>query len=568
MAARPPRYILAGSLVLLAVGLLVACGSGGGTTATSTVTADSTLMRTGVLTNPAPYIPSQCYTVTQDATGAVHNPCYACHIESRAPNYVNDGGVQLVYSFPTPALTNHWTNLFKDRSAAFAKLADDETLAYVRQDNYLNADGSIKLAAVLKNVPAAWDADNNGQWNGYVPDLYLRFDDDGFDHNLTGAYTGWRAFAYYPFLGTFWPTNGSTDDVMIRLPIAFRQNEAGNFDLTVYKTNLAIVEAIILRHDVTIDATDEAALGVDLDKNGLLGTATTVKFDWAPTEGRDMSFVGKARAQQAAGSVHLAAGLFPEGTEFIHSVRYLDVDANGNVSMATRMKELRYAVKRTWYGYSTLSMQAAEEAKEKNQFPERTRQITGSAEVGLSNGQGWTYQSFIEDAQGSLRPQTYEENVFCMGCHSGIGATTDSNFTFPRKFGASAKNHGWYHWSQQGLAGTSEPQRSDGKGEYAWYLEQNGAGDEFRGNTEVQAKFFNADGSLKSNALAALAKDITYLLLPSRERAIALNKGYRVIVQEQSYIYGRDAAVEPAPNVHASVSEGQATSIATPITGP
>jgi hypothetical protein len=38
----------------------------------------------------------------------------------------------------------------------------------------------------------------------------------------------------------------------------------------VYKTNLAIVEAIITRRDVSIDATDEKALGVDLDKNGKL----------------------------------------------------------------------------------------------------------------------------------------------------------------------------------------------------------------------------------------------------------------------------------------------------------
>jgi hypothetical protein len=557
-----PRFFLLSSLAALLAIAFAACGGGGSEASTADASAP---MRTGYLDNPAPYIPSQCYTKTEDDQGGVHNPCYACHVTSVAPNYINDAAVQLTYKFPTPALTNRWSNLFKDRSQAFARLGDEEILAYVRQSNYFDSSGGIKLGASLKTVPKAWDADNNGKWDGYVPDLYLNFDDDGFDHDRQGNYTAWRAFAYYPFLGTFWPTNGSTDDVMIRLAPAFRQDEAGAFDLTVYKINLAIVEALILRHDVTIDATDETRLKVDLDKNGSLGTATQVTFDWAPTSGRDMSYVGLARQQQVVGSVHLAAGLFPEGTEFIHSVRYLDTDAAGNISMAARMKELRYAIKKSWYSYSALNMQATAEAKEKIQFPERPRQITGSAEIGLANGQGWTFQSFIEDAQGELRPQTYEENVFCIGCHSGIGATTDANFSFPRKLGATASKRGWYHWSRQSPAGLKEPLRADGQGEYAYYLAKNGAGDELRENEEVRSKFFNADGTLKSDALAKLKNDIGYLLFPSRERAIALNKGYRVIVQEQSYIKGRDAAVKPAVNVHASVSEDQPTGITTAI---
>lgn len=525
-------------------------------------------MRTGQLDNPAAYIPSQCYTKTIDETGKLHNPCYACHLDSTAPNYIEDADLQTAYSFPTVALINRWSNLFKDRTTAFTRITDDDILKYVRQDNYLNPDGSIRLAATLSKPPAAWDADSNGMWDGYIPDLFLRFDEEGFDHDIGGAYTGWRAFAYYPFLGTFWPTNGSTDDVMIRLPAAFRNDASGKFDLTIYKLNLAIVEALIRRTDVAIDVADEVALQVDLDRNGTLATATRIAYDWAPTEGRNMHYVGQARLQQEAGIVHLAAGLFPEGTEFIHSVRYIDTDPAGNISMAARMKELRYAIKKSWYSYSALSMAAAEEAKEKDQFPERTRQITGNAEIGLANGQGWTFQSFIEAADGSLRPQTYEENVFCMGCHSGIGATTDSNFSFPRKLAASGFRRGWYHWSQHSMRDLAEPLRRDGKGEYAHYLEQNGAGDEFRENTEVHDKFFDAHGTLKADALAKLSGDITYLLMPSRARAIALNKGYRVIVQEQSYIHGRDAAVRAAVNVHQSVTADQPTGVMTSIAGP
>ncbi len=556
----------------LSILLLAGCGGGSGSgalTAPSEPDLDASIaMRTAQMVNPSAYIPSQCYTKTEDAEGKAHNPCFSCHISSQEPNYVDDADLQTAYSFRTPALQNPWSNLFKDRSAEIAAIDDASILGYVRQDNYQNADGSIKLADALRSVPAAWDADNNGQWDGFVPDVYFKFDQEGFDHDLKGNYTGWRAFAYFPFLGTFWPTNGSTDDVMIRLAKAFQQTESGVFSTTIYKTNLAIVEALMTRRDVVIESTDEKVLGVDLDKNGNFGNAVLIKYDWAPKEGRDMSFVGLARVQQAAGSVHLAAGLFPEGTEFIHSVRYIDTDDQGNISLAPRMKELRYGIKRTWYNYSDLSLQAQAEIKEASQFPERLKQVIGSAEVGLSNDQGWNYQSFIEDKDGSLRPQTYEENVFCMGCHSGIGATTDGIFSFPRKFVDSAPQKGWYHWSQFGMKGVHDPLRADGQPEYAHYLAQNGAGDEFRENTEVKDKFFNADGSLNQTAIAKMSTDITYLLFPSRERALALNKAYKVLVDQQSFIYGRDATVKPAVNVHQQVLAEQPTGIKLPIAGP
>jgi hypothetical protein len=525
-------------------------------------------MRTGVMQNPAAYIPSQCYTMTEDTKGKVHNPCFSCHIASTEPNYINDDEQQILYNFPSPALKNAWSNLFIDRSAQIALISDESILNYVRQNNYQTPDGKIIISEKLKTVPKQWDADNNGRWDGYVPDLNFRFDNQGFDHTSDGNYSGWRAFAYYPFLGTFWPTNGSTDDVLIRLSAPFRENQHGAFDLTVYKTNLSIVEAITLGKDVAIEPTDEIALGIDLDKNGKLGTSQLIRFEWNPKEGKNMTFVGRAQTLQNEGKVHLALGLFPEGTEFIHSVRYINVEDNGDIKLAPRMKELRYGIKKSWFSYSDLDRLAAEEIKEGDLFPERLRQITGSAEIGLANGQGWIYQSFIEDKDGALRPQTYEENVFCIGCHSGIGATTDSNYSFPRKLGETYPQRGWYHWTQHGLNGIKEPIRAVGKPEYQLYLEQNGAGDEFRDNNEVQTKFFNADGSIKSEAAAKIRDDITYLLFPSRERALALNKAYKVIVEEQSYIEGRDANPKPVVNVHKSVIDDQPTGVIKPISGP
>ncbi|MCF8014138.1 MAG: hypothetical protein K9L65_00305, partial [Chromatiaceae bacterium] len=180
---------------------------------------------------------------------------------------------------------------------------------------------------------------------------------------------------------------------------------------------------------------------------------------------------------------------------------------------------------------------------------------------------GWVLAAMIEDANGQLRPQTYEELAFCVGCHSGIGATTDSTFAFPRHFSTESFQRGWYHWSQKGLRGTPERLREDGQGDYAFYLAINGAGDEFRENEEVRARFFDDQGQLKTEMLEALRQDIAVLLEASPERAMTLNKAYRVIVQEQSFTQGRDATVKPASNVHAFVPVGTPTGVAEPVLG-
>lgn len=49
---------------------------------------------------------------------------------------------------------------------------------------------------------------------------------------------------------------------------------------------------------------------------------------------------------------------------------------------------------------------------------------------------------------------------------------------------------------------------------------------------------------------------------------MALNKAYRTIVAEQSYILGRDATSTPPVNVHLNISNGTATGIVQPVSGP
>ncbi|HYI00950.1 hypothetical protein [Hyalangium sp.] len=525
--------------------------------------------RDDALSHNTPYIPPQCYTKTREDTGRTHNPCFACHQGSRPPNYVDDAALQLDFSFPLVARRNPWTNLFVDRRQAVAAVPDEEILTYVRQSNYLDPEGSLILARALQQPPKEWDTDHNGRWEGWIPDLAFSFDTRGFDRRPDGSHTGWRAFAYYPFPGTFWPTNGSFGDVLIRLPEPFRQDEGGKPDLDVYALNLAILEALVTRRDVSIAPVKENRLGVDLDGDGRLGTARQVRFTWAPPQ-RTMSWVGRARALQQQGELHLAAGLFPEGTEFAHTVRYLDV-VDGKPRMAARMKELRYMIKKGWLPYGALMQTASREAFEAVQSPDRTRSIGGSTEQGIGNGGGWRLQGFIEDSRGQLRPQSREEHAFCIGCHSGIGATDDSVFSFGRKLPTSEFQAGWFHWSQRGLEGVREPVRADGRGEYAYYLEHNGAGDELRANKEVLERFFTPEGTLRPEATQALRTNISTLLLPSPARALQLDKAYRLIVREQSFTRGRDATLEPAINVHREFPVGDPaveTGVEDPLPGP
>lgn len=534
----------------------------------SEMVAENTSLATRTLVNKAAYIPPQCYTKTVDQAGNVHNPCYSCHTDASRPNYRNDSDLQLSYAFPEFATTNRWLNLFMDRTQQVAEISDEEITNYIRQSNYLDQEGAILPAQKLAELPEDWDYKKDGQWDGYVPDARFSFDEEGFDRNPDNSYTGWRAFAYYPFLGTFWPTNGSTDDVLIRLPKVFQTNSQEEFDLTVYKVNLAIVEAMLKEKNITIDAVDEASLGnVDLDKDGVIGTASKVVYDWAPLEQRFMQYVGQAGELQKKRELHLAAGLYPEGTEFLHSVRYIDVDEDGNNLLAPRMKELRYARKRYWQNYSELQADALEEVKQKADFPDRLRSVLGNLESGVSNGQGWVYAAFIEDAFGDLRPQSYEELVACVGCHGGTGATKDGIYSFHRKFGAESFRQGWFHWSQKGLQGIAERRRSDGGLEYAYYLSANGAGDEYRENSEIRQRFFDAQGKLRPNMLDQLRKDISLLLFASPERAMRLNKAYRVIVQEQSFTQGRDATVSPVSRVYETADEDMVTDIEEPSKG-
>ena len=505
--------------------------------------------------HPSAYISQMCYTKTKDEQGKAHNPCFACHTKPKEPNpNYEDEKFQSVYNFPAPALKNPFKNLFKDFSSIANKISNKEIEEYVAKDNYLK-DGKIILAKKLKHLPKEWDYDKDGKWDGYIPDCYFNFDNEGFDRDNNGNYTGWRAFGYTPFLGTFWPTNGSFDDVLIRLPKIYRQDESGKFNKEVYKINLSVVEAMIKAKDIKIEPIDERKYGVDLNKNGKLDIAKVIKYEWEPNKGIFMSYVGKAKKLFVDGKIKMAARLYPKGTEFLHSVRYIGIK-DGKVYFPKRMKELRYAKKTSWLTYANLQNIGMKKLQEKDTDPDNLEVFVGDMERGMHT-LGWVYQGLIDDKRGSLLPQSNEETLNCMGCHSGIGATTDTTFAFPRKLD-SFKN-GWFHWSQKGLKGIKEPKFDNGEYEYTTYLKLNNYGDEFRENSEVKAKFFDKDGKLKDNMIEKLHNDISILLLPSDKRAYNLNRGYMSLVKTQDFIDGKAGHIKPFKNVYKEVKENQET---------
>lgn len=463
-------------------------------------------------------VPAQCYTKTEGRS----NPCYACHTAKNGLNSRNDYDLQASYDFSDFAMVNRWSNLFAERSSVTAQISPAEVTSYVQEDNY---------------TPLVRALSNRDDYPGYVPDLDFSqgFDSAGFAEDQSG----WRAIRYKPFLGTFWPTNGSSSDVMIRLPEVFRVDAEGKPSRDIYRLNLAVLEAA-MSGDPNIktaelvrevEPLDEGLAGVDLDGDGVLGLARFIR-------GLPEHYFG------GAASVPVQRYLYPEGSEFLHTVRYLDPDAPS--MLAQRMKEVRYSKKvqasDIWSVNRAYEREFAE--KEEGKLPA----FAGSPEVGLRNDFGWQLQGFIEDPEGRLRLQTQEEHLFCMGCHSNIGVTADQTFAFPRKVPGAA---GWRH---QDLAGIPDvPQVTQSEGEILTYFTRVGGGDELRENQEILSRFF-PDGRL-DRAKVLQARDITDLVVPSRQRAFELNRAYMALVRTGDFALGRDTHLEPAQNVHRRIGE-------------
>ena len=465
------------------------------------------------LYNAEAVVPPQCYTRTE----AKANPCYVCHQDQipERENKMNDRDLQAAYSFSDVGMTNHWKNLFEDKQSRIAAISDEEIQSYVNQDNYSELAGRLKEKG----------------FKGYIPDLQnLQLGAEAFDaEGFAKDGSHWVAFNYKPFPSTFWPTNGATDDVMIRLAAPFRTGKDGQYSRDVYKANLAILEAAIKGvTSISSLPVDERLTGRDLDGDGQMMISHTVNAQTA--------WAG------AAEGTFFDTHLYPAGTEFLHTVRYLGVDKDGRIGVSTRMKEVRYMWKVQPYGKSMYARKYQLEANEKEAG--NLPGYTSIQQHGLDNGNGWAIQGFIEDRKGRLRFLTHEENFSCMGCHNSVGSSIDKTFSFPRKLDGAK---GWGYIDLQGMA--DAPNKGETVGEIELYLTRAEGGSEFRNNEEMAARWFNPDGTIAKEKIAA-AKDVYDLITPSPARAMSLNKAYRTIVEDQDYIFGKDAVLTPPSNVY------------------
>jgi len=372
---------------------------------------------------------------------------------------------------------------------------------FARQNHFTNlltpppqlplTDDQVLQAIRIDNYNALRTALRGATFEGFVPDLDLDkgFDDDGFARDGSG----WRAVRYKPFPGAFFPTNGSAGDVYVRLPKSFGSG-------ATLLQNYDILEAAI---------TDKPIPAV---------------------------YVGTA--------IRVERLLLPVGIEILHTVRYLDPDAP--TLLSRRMKEVRYARKvhslDQWGRLRAYEKEADEKSEGKVPF------FPGAPSVGLKNDFGWQFQGWIEDADGRLRLQTAEEHRYCMGCHSGIGVTVDSTFSLARKV------PGRDGFRPQDLRGIKDvPQVGHEDPEVLEYFARAGGGDDFGSNTEVLEKFFPGgvlDAALVRRAAKGGDRDLTFLIVPSRARAIALDRGYLSIVRTQRFDLGRDGR---AVNIHAKI---------------
>ena len=434
--------------------------------------------------NPESVIPPQCYTNTEGNK----NPCYVCHQsyqEVNRPNYVKDASLQGNYEFSEEGMKNSWKNLFVDRSQEINKITDKEIQEWISQDNY---------QAFIQRLKGDRD------WNGEIAEIdQLAFPDKAFhDNGLAKDGSFWVAYNYKPLPSSFWPTNGSTGDAMIRLPKSFRQDN-GQYSETIYLANLDLLEKNI-KGKKTPDF--------------YLGDANNIEVNYM---------------------------LYPKDTEFLHTVRYVGVGEDSKIYNAPRMKEVRYMKKSKLKSALSLKSSYLIEAKEKHlgQLP----QTIHIGDRGIDNGFGWIINGYIEDEHGELRQQNKQELAFCNGCHKTLGSTIDQVFSFSRKLEGEA---GWGYIDLTKIKDV--PSLNSTEGEFLTYFERVGGGDEFRQNDEMLSRWFHSDGRV--NKKAVLELDSIYpLITPSKERALALNKAYKSIVLEQSYIFGRDTVLRPAKNV-------------------
>jgi len=401
-------------------------------------------------------IPPECYL---DQQGGAINTCKYCHTSGLAGAGNDD--IDRQGAFPSP--DNAFLNMLEpERLDALVTEFPEDWAAFLAEDNYAQA---LAERGAVPGMGAG-----QGRYK-YFPDL------DPAQTSAGGfANDGWRAFKWKPTQFGWPKDSGRIQQNWVRMADKFRRKETGEYDRGIYAQNLDL-----LVQTLRGEATGEAYFGLAADEP-------------------------------------VVAYQFPVGTEVTHYLYYLDPDQPG--MKATRVKEVRWMGKSVprESDFGRFGMALGREKELSVAYQEGDPDA--AAEFGLIyNNDGWDISCFIEDADGSLRPQNRAELTQCIGCHSRrIGAIRDSHWeSLQRKLPGEA---GWALQDYQGIVDYYNARL--GRAEMAEFFE-NAHGD-------ASLLLGNPDGSID--------------FLPDRDRAEALNRRYYQIARTQSFVLGRDPVLE------------------------
>ena len=153
--------------------------------------------------------------------------------------------------------------------------------------------------------------------------------------------------------------------------------------------------------------------------------------------------------------VKLTKGFYPKGTEFAHPLHYVDLNADGEKGKSVdgvvnnegvtyefpgtrskRVKEVRYM-----YKWKDVGIEEIGDVETEDEY---LKVIGSEGQDWIDNKAGWIIAPYIENREGKLRPQTTEELLQCLGCHSSVGVTIDAIWSFQQKLPGDS---GWQEMS-------------------------------------------------------------------------------------------------------------------------
>jgi hypothetical protein len=421
------------------------------------------------------------------------NTCLFCHQPAIA-EYVDDSIRQMIWPQTTENI-NPWLNVFDPTwldtvvppSSIPTKISD-----YIYVDNLQEA--LFRSGVDLNNPKADYQTIREGTGRGplkYFPD----FNPATVDPKTGWANNGWRAYKWKSQQFSFPAALGGWKQIYIRLPLKFRLDEKGVLSREIYAQNLDLLE--------------KAVKG---------GEART-------------SYVGKASDEK------VKKYYFPQGTEFILAIHYLDPISG----KAKRVQDHRYMVKsvpdEAIVTDSTQDLMVGKPTSLPDPSSEYNRTLEHLA-GGPDNPYGviyshagWDIVAYLEQdtESGRLRPGIREENQFCIGCHGrSIGVMRDGIWSFQRKL------PGEEGWRLQDFTGIKD-----------YVNKQTGKGDFFEWITETTMSGLALFPYVDNNYLDLRGG----LPLGSYDHALLVYRKYYQIVKTQTHMLGRFPSATTVPPV-------------------